>query len=42
MIEDGKPLVGVSEDVWRVWREYEGRAEQEEKENDEVGEKEES
>lgn len=27
MIEDGIPLVEVSEEVWRVWREYEARGE---------------
>ncbi len=30
VIEGGKCLVEVSEAVWRVWREYEGRGEAEE------------
>lgn len=25
VIQDGKPLVEVGEEVWRVWREYEAR-----------------
>ena len=29
VIEEGKPLVEVGEEVWRVWREYEARGEKE-------------
>ena len=32
VIEDGKVLIEVGEEIWRVWREYEARAGEEDKE----------
>lgn len=38
VIQDGKCVIDVAEDVWRVWREYEGRGKDEEQKECENGE----